>query len=67
MVALIQTYMDKGGIEFQANALDAEVLRDAQRNPEQHRDLVVRVWGFNAYFVTLKRDYQDEIIARTEH
>jgi pyruvate-formate lyase len=67
MVSLIETYMDKGGIEFQANTLDSEILRDAQHHPEKHRDLVVRVWGFNAYFVTLKREYQDEIIARTEH
>jgi formate C-acetyltransferase len=67
MASLIQTYMDMGGIEFQANTLDREVLRDAQRDPEKHRDLVVRVWGFNAYFVTLKREYQEEIIARTEH
>lgn len=67
MVSLIQTYMDRGGIEFQANTLDVEILRDAQRHPEKYRDLVVRVWGFNAYFVTVKREYQDEIIARTEH
>jgi formate C-acetyltransferase len=67
MRSLIQTYMDRGGIEFQANTLDPEILRQAQQNPEMHRDLVVRVWGFNAYFVTLKREYQDEIIARTEH
>jgi formate C-acetyltransferase len=67
MRSLIQTYMDRGGIEFQANTLDPEILRQAQQNPEMHRDLVVRVWGFNAYFVPLKREYQDEIIARTEH
>ncbi len=66
-MSLIETYMDKGGIEFQANTLDSQILRDAQRHPEKYRDLVVRVWGFNAYFVTLKREYQDEIIARTEH
>ncbi|MBD3307778.1 hypothetical protein GF339_15195 [candidate division KSB3 bacterium] len=65
--ALIKTYLKKGGIEFQVNTLDRKILRDAQQHPEQYRDLVVRVWGFNAYFVTLKPEYQEEIISRTEH
>ncbi len=65
--ALIKTYMDKGGIEFQVNTLDREVLREAQKHPDQYRDLVVRVWGFNAYFVSLKPEYQEEFIARTEY
>jgi len=67
MKALIRTYIDKGGIEFQANTLDREILREAQKHPERYRDLVVRVWGFNAYFVTLKPEYQEDIIARAEH
>ena len=67
MKALIKTYMDNGGIEFQANTLDRQVLREAQKHPDQYRDLVVRVWGFNAYFVTLKPEYQEDLIARTEY
>ena len=67
MKALIKTYMDKGGIEFQANTLDRQVLREAQKHPDQYRDLVVRVWGFNAYFVSLKPEYQEDLIARTEY
>jgi pyruvate-formate lyase len=64
--ALIRTYFEKGGIELQINCFDADVLKEAQRAPERHRDLIVRVWGFNAYFVTLKREYQDELIRRFE-
>jgi formate C-acetyltransferase len=65
--SLVKTYMNKRGTEFQINTLDSEILKDAQKNPDQYRDLVVRVWGFNAYFVTLKPEYQEEIIARVEH
>jgi formate C-acetyltransferase len=67
LTALVKSYLQLGGIEFQANTLEPEVLRAAQEDPEHYRDLVVRVWGFNAYFVTLKRKYQDELIARTAH
>ena len=67
ITSLIRTYMDMGGIEFQANFLDRETLIKAQKYPDRYSDLVVRVWGFNAYFVTLKPEYQEEIIARTEY
>jgi formate C-acetyltransferase len=67
MKALVKTYMNKKGMEFQINTLDSEILKDARKNPHQYKDLVVRVWGFNAYFVTLKPEYQEEIIARVEH
>jgi pyruvate-formate lyase len=66
IVALIRSYMDLGGIELQINLLDPEILRDAQKNPDLYKDLVVRVWGFNAYFVSLKPEYQEEIISRIE-
>ncbi|MEE8442013.1 MAG: glycine radical domain-containing protein, partial [Spirochaetia bacterium] len=45
---------------------DRETLLDAQRNPEAHRDLVVRVAGYSAFFGTLSPDTQNDIIARTE-
>ncbi len=44
--------------------LDLETLRKAQRQPEEYRNLLVRVTGYNAYFVNLGREIQDEIIAR---
>ncbi len=65
--AFIQTFMANGGLVVQFNVVDAETLRNAQRNPEAYRDLIVRVWGFSAYFVTLTADYQADIIARTSH
>ena len=46
--------------------IDGEMLRKAQQNPEQNRDLIVRVAGYSDYFVDVGRDLQNEIIARTE-
>lgn len=49
------------------NIVDRDTLLDAQAHPERHEDLVVRVSGFSALFVTLMKTTQDEIIARTEY
>ena len=65
--ALLRTYDELGGTSLQFNVIDAETLQDAQRNPESYRNLLVRVTGYNAYFVGLSRALQDEIIARIEH
>ena len=65
--ALLMTYNELGGTSLQFNVIDAETLQDAQRNPESYRNLLVRVTGYNAYFVGLSRALQDEIIARIEH
>lgn len=43
------------------------MLLDAQQHPEKHRELIVRVAGYSAYFVSLGKAVQDEIIKRTEH
>lgn len=64
---LIETYFEKGGQHVQTNVVDAETLMDAKEHPEKHRDLVVRVTGYNAYFVTLSPECQDYMIARTAH
>ncbi len=64
---LIKTYFNLGGKHVQFNVVSADTLVDAQRHPEQHRDLVVRVAGYSAYFVQLTKAVQDEIIGRTEH
>ena len=66
-MALVNSYFKMGGMELQTNTVNAEILRQAQDQPDQYRDLVVRVWGFNAYFVTLKKEYQDELIARSAY
>jgi formate C-acetyltransferase len=66
-IALIKTYFDRGGYHIQFNLMGQEVLLDARKHPERHRDLLVRVAGYSAYFVDLSPEVQDEIIARTEH
>ncbi|HEY5467421.1 MAG TPA: glycine radical domain-containing protein, partial [Clostridia bacterium] len=63
---LITTFMELGGQELQVNVVDAKTLTDAVAHPEQHRDLVVRVAGYSAYFTQLGSDVQAEIISRTE-
>ena len=63
---LTQAYLSNGGMHVQFNMVDAQTLRDAQAHPELHKDLVVRVGGFSAYFVQLTTEVQDDIIARTE-
>jgi formate C-acetyltransferase len=63
---LVRTYFRLGGHHVQFNVVDAETLREAQRKPEEHRNLIVRVAGYSDYFVDLNRELQDEIISRTE-
>jgi len=63
---LIKTYFSFGGKHIQFNVVSKETLLDAQKHPENYRDLIVRVAGYSAYFVDLGKPVQDEIIARTE-
>ena len=65
--AMLNVYFQNGGQELQINVVDSATMRAAQKNPEQYRDLVVRVAGFSEFFVNLTPDMQEEIIARTEH
>jgi formate C-acetyltransferase len=67
LVQLIRTYFRLDGHHIQFNVVDAATLRAAQKNPEQYRDLIVRVAGYSDYFCDLGKALQDEIIARTEH
>ena len=67
LISLIKSYFDRGGWHIQFNMIDPEVLLDAKKHPEKHRELVVRVAGYSAYFVELSPKVQDEIIARTIH
>ncbi len=64
---LVRGYFSLGGHHVQFNVITADILREAQAHPEQHRDLIVRVAGYSDYFCDLTRPLQDEIIARTEH
>ncbi len=60
-------YFRAGGLQVQYNILDPEVLLDAKQHPERHRDLVVRISGYSAYFNDLSEAMKDDIIARTVH
>ncbi|MEN6456565.1 MAG: pyruvate formate lyase family protein, partial [Prolixibacteraceae bacterium] len=64
---LVRSYFRMDGHHIQFNVVDAQTLRDAQKHPEKHRDLIVRVAGYSDYFNDLGEDLQNEIIKRTEH
>ena len=63
---LIKTYFNLGGMQVQFNVVNTETLRAAQKNPDEYRDLIVRIAGFSTYFVTLSKFTQDDFITRTE-
>ncbi len=65
--AMIQTFFSLGAFHVQFNTISTETLRKAQKNPENYRDLLVRVAGYSTQFVNLSRAMQDAIIARTAH
>ncbi len=67
LTALIRSYFSLDGHHIQFNVVNADILRDAQKNPELYRDLIVRVAGYSDYFNDLGEDLQNEIIRRTEH
>ena len=62
-----ETYFEKGGLYIQLNVIDRDTLIDAKKHPEKHRELLVRVTGYSAYFVSLSPESQDSIIARYAH
>lgn len=61
---LVRTFAQVGCQQLQLNVLNVETLQDAKLHPENHRNLIVRVWGWSGYFCELAPDYQDHIIAR---
>jgi formate C-acetyltransferase len=67
LVQVIRTYFKLDGHHIQFNVIDAGTLREAKKNPQNYRDLIVRVAGYSDYFCDLSEALQDEIIARTEH
>jgi formate C-acetyltransferase len=66
LVTLTDTFLRQGGQHIQYNLLDTKELLDAKAHPENHRDLVVRIGGFSAYFVQLSPEIQDDVINRSE-
>jgi formate C-acetyltransferase len=67
MVALVRTFFARGGFALQFNIVDSATLLAAQRQPEAHATLLVRVAGYSAYFVNLTREMQDHLIAQVSH
>ena len=63
---LVKFFVDRGGHQLQINAINRETLIDAQKNPELHRHLIVRVWGWSGYFIELDKPFQDQVIKRVE-
>lgn len=63
---LVKNYILLGGHQLQLNSINRERLIDAQKHPENYRNLIVRVWGWSGYFNELDTDYQNHIIRRTE-
>ena len=63
---LVKSFVDLGGHQLQLNTVNREQMLDAQEHPENHPNLIVRVWGWSGYFVELDKEYQDQIISLTE-
>jgi formate C-acetyltransferase len=64
---LVKLFVLRGGHQLQLNSLDPERLKDAQKHPENHPNLIVRVWGWSGYFNELDPEYQNHIIRRTAY
>lgn len=62
--ALVKNFIDRGGHQLQLNTVNLERMKDAQLHPENHKQLIVRIWGWSAYFVELDKEYQDHVMAR---
>jgi formate C-acetyltransferase len=65
-LSMLRTYCESGGYHVQFNIISGETLRDAQKHPENYKDLLVRVATYSAYFVELSPRMQEDIIVRTE-
>lgn len=63
---LVKSYIDMGGHQLQLNSINRERMLDAQKHPENYRNMIVRIWGWSAYFIELDKEYQDHLIARQE-
>jgi len=65
--SMIQSCFSLGAFHVQFNTISSKILKEAQKNPENYKDLLVRVAGYSTQFVNLSKSMQDAIIARTEH
>lgn len=67
VATLVKYFISHGGHQLQLNAVNLEDLKNAQKNPEAYRQLVVRIWGWSAYFTELDKCFQDHVMARQEY
>ncbi len=67
LISILKNACSNGVVEIQLNVLDKATLIDAKENPEKYPDLIVRVWGFSAYFNDLPEEYKDNLIRRAEN
>ena len=64
---LIKYFIERGGHQLQLNAVNLDAMKEAQKNPDSYRQLVVRIWGWSAYFVELDKEFQDHVMMRQEY
>ncbi|WP_349306604.1 glycine radical domain-containing protein [Spiroplasma sp. SV19] len=64
---MLDGYMQKGGHHLNVNVLDRDVLREAQKRPEEYPQLTIRVSGYAVNFVKLTKEQQEDVISRTFH
>ena len=64
---LVKAYVDMGGHQLQLNAISTKLMEEAQKDPDKYRQLVVRIWGWSAYFVELDKCYQDHVMLRQQY
>lgn len=67
MASYIKSYFDMGGMQLQFNVVTSKTLKDAMANPENYKNLMVRISGYNAYFTMLNKEIQLELIERAEY
>ena len=67
VASLVKYFVDLGGHQLQLNAVNLDAMKEAQKDPERYRQLVVRIWGWSAYFVELDKEFQDHVMARQEY
>ena len=67
VASLVKAYMDMGGHQLQLNAVNTERMLAAQKEPDKYRQLVVRIWGWSAYFVELDEEFQNHVLRRQQY
>ena len=67
VASLIKYFVLRGGHQLQLNTVNPDTMRAAQKDPDAYRQLVVRIWGWSAYFVELDKEYQEHVLARQEY